>query len=73
MVMANNLLFRFSDFFPTHVLTHTHTQRQFPYCVGFGAVGMGSACGFRARSLCQEDPLKEEMVTHSSIPVWKTL
>ena len=25
------------------------------------------------RSLCQEDPLEEEMVTHSSILAWKSL
>ena len=25
----------------------------------------------KARSLGQEDPLEEEMATHSSIPTWK--
>ena len=27
----------------------------------------------RVQSLGQEDPLKKEMATHSSIPVWKVL
>ena len=77
MVMANNLLFRFSDSFPTraNTHTHTHTHRQLHYCMGFpsGAVGMESACQCRVLSLGQEDPLEEEMVPHSNIPAWKTL
>ena len=69
----------------THILKYLKFIKQltkFKYFLssylGFpgGISGRESTCQLRrhetwVQSLCQEDPLEEEMVTHSSIPAWR--